>query len=118
MGTQGKLIQPRDIKDDAARREIVIPWTDGHLSRFPYQVLRGWCPCAECQGHGGTLTWQEVPPVGFVKVQPVGLYGAQFTWSDMHGHGIFRFDYLRELCCCEACTKQRGGKPPRPAAAG
>lgn len=114
MAANDKLIQPKDIKDDVAKGEVVIPWTDGHVSRIPYQVLRGWCPCAECQGHGGRVTWQEVEKVTMVKVQPVGLYGAQFTWTDMHSVGIYRFDYLRNLCCCDECSKARGGEKPRP----
>ncbi|MEW5851192.1 MAG: DUF971 domain-containing protein [Myxococcota bacterium] len=108
------LIQPRDIKADPIRKEVVIPWADGHVSRIPFQVLRGWCPCAECQGHGGLVRFQDVPPVTMVKVEPVGAYGAQFYWSDMHKTGIYRFDYMRELCCCDACKAARGDKPPRP----
>lgn len=107
-------MQPRDVKPDRARKEVVIAWTDGHTSRLPYQLLRGWCPCAECQGHGAGVTFKNVPPVDFVRVEPVGLYGAQFTWTDGHSLGIFRFETLRELCCCDACTAQRQGKPPRP----
>jgi DUF971 family protein len=112
------LMQPRSVRDEAARNAVVIQWTDGHTSVLPYQVLRGWCPCAECQGHGGRLRWQEVKPVTFVKVEPVGTYGAQFTWSDMHALGIYRFDYLRDLCCCEECAGRRGGQPPVPKQAG
>jgi DUF971 family protein len=107
-------LQPRDVRPDKARKEMVIAWNDGHTSRIPYQLLRGWCPCAECQGHGGGVRWQEVAPVDFVKVEPVGLYGAQFTWSDMHAVGIYRFETLRELCCCDACATARGGTRPRP----
>jgi len=114
MNSTPQNLQPKDIKDDPVAKQVVIPWMDGHVSRFPYQVLRGWCPCAECQGHGGKLVWQEVSPVSFVRVAPVGLYGAQFTWSDMHSVGIFRFDYLRELCCCDACMAARDGKLPHP----
>jgi len=106
--------QPRDVRDDPVKKEVVIPWSDGHVGRFPYQLLRGWCPCAECQGHGGKLVWKDVKPVTFVRVAPVGTYGAQFTWSDMHSLGIFRFDMLRELCCCDACMASRNGKYPVP----
>lgn len=111
-------LQPRNVQDDPARGEVVIPWTDGHVSRIPYQVLRGWCPCAVCQGHGGQLAWVETGPVTLFKVEPVGAYGAQFYWSDMHNTGIYRFDYLRELCCCAQCSAQRGGARPTPRSAG
>lgn len=110
-------LQPKDIKDDPSHRAVAIAWNDGHQSRIPYQLLRGWCPCAECQGHGGQLKWQQVEAVKFNKVVPVGTYGAQFTWSDMHSVGIYRFEYLRELCCCDACMATRGGKLPIPSQA-
>ena len=31
----------------------------------------------------------------------------RLTWSDGHGTGIYRFDFLREICPCEKC----GGVP-------
>ena len=27
-------------------------WNDGHVGEYDYRLLRGWCPCAFCQGHG------------------------------------------------------------------
>lgn len=108
-------LQPRDLKLDDAHRQVVIAWNDGHAGQIDYAVLRGWCPCAECQGHGVTVTFQDVPGVRVHKVEPVGLYAAQFYFSDMHNTGIYRFEYLRELCACPACSAARDNKPPRPA---
>jgi DUF971 family protein len=38
-----------------------------------------------------------------VQIQYVGRYALQFTWSDGHDTGIYAFDYLRQLCPCDAC---------------
>lgn len=27
---------------------LVVRWTDGHCSRFPWTTLRQLCPCSEC----------------------------------------------------------------------
>ena len=28
-----------------------LTWSDGHSAEFADAYLRGWCPCALCQGH-------------------------------------------------------------------
>ena len=30
-----------------------VLWDDDAMSDYPFAYLRGWCPCAVCQGHGG-----------------------------------------------------------------
>ena len=30
-----------------------VLWDDDTLSDYPFAYLRGWCPCAVCQGHSG-----------------------------------------------------------------
>ena len=30
-----------------------IDWADGHKGIYPHEILRGYCPCAGCQGHSG-----------------------------------------------------------------
>ena len=43
---------PVDINVLNEPKEIRILWADGRDSRIPIQRVRGYCPCAECQGHG------------------------------------------------------------------
>jgi DUF971 family protein len=40
-------------------------------------------------------------------VEPVGKYAIRFTWNDGHEHGIYSWDYLREVCPCEQCKMAR-----------
>jgi DUF971 family protein len=40
-------------------------------------------------------------------MQPIGRYGMKIVWSDKHDLGIYTYDYLRELCECYECSKQR-----------
>jgi DUF971 family protein len=37
------------------------------------------------------------------EAEAVGRYAIRFTWNDGHQHGIFSWDYLREICPCEQC---------------
>ncbi|HMB54460.1 MAG TPA: DUF971 domain-containing protein [Thermoanaerobaculia bacterium] len=86
-------------------RRLRLTWSDGHQGEFGYDYLRGWCTCAGCQGHTG-LTVQYQPPASPVtaeSITPVGNYAISILWSDRHSTGIYRFDFLRRLCPCDAC---------------
>jgi DUF971 family protein len=90
-------------------RRLHLTWSDGHGADYEHEYLRGWCPCAACQGHSG-LKIRFLPPaqpVSPTTIQPVGNYAISIAWSDGHGSGIYRFDFLREICPCERC-----GEPP------
>ena len=45
---------------------------------------------------------------GAVESRPtitaVGNYGISIQWSDSHATGIYRFDFLREICPCPECA--------------
>ncbi len=100
---------PTEIRRLAESRELRLIWSDGHQAEYPYDYVRGYCPCAGCQGH----TPSEIrykPPATAVepwRIEPVGNYGISIQWSDGHGTGIYRFDFLREICPCATCTEAR-----------
>lgn len=48
-----------------------------------------------------------------VRYSMVGRYAIAFVWSDGHGSGIYPYDYLLEMCECEACTARRTGDGDR-----
>ena len=83
-----------------------LSWNDGHSAEFDYGYLRGYCPCAGCQGHSpGAIEFHPPKhPVEAVKIEPVGNYAISIAWSDQHATGIYRFDFLRDLCLCEQCS--------------
>ena len=103
-----------EVRRQPAERRLRLTWTDGHVAELDYDLVRGWCPCALCQGHGTTIGFHPpASPVEITSIQQVGNYAISIAWSDGHGTGIYRFDYLRELCPCDACAARRG-VPPRP----
>lgn len=95
---------------DAALR---IVWGDGHVSIYPWRILRQHCPCAVCAPYGGfgaplPAAAPSVPEdVRATAVNPVGRYAVHIVWSDGHATGIYAFDYLRHLCPCEACRPEQ-----------
>ena len=111
---------PVDISVSPARREMRIVWQDRHESVYPFDLLRRECPCALCNDQrskasasvGPSLTVLSGPVLKAGEVQvkeasPVGRYAINFVWSDGHDSGIYSFDYLRSLCPCSSCQKDR-----------
>lgn len=96
------LVEVRRLPEEGRLR---LTWSDGHSGEPGYRYLRGWCPCAACQGHAG-VTIRYQPPGEAVTpdaITPVGNYAISIRWSDGHATGIYRFDYLRRLCPCDEC---------------
>ena len=96
MAREPTLVEVRRLPEE---RRLRLTWSDGHVVEHPYDFLRGWCPCAMCQGHEAVaLRFQSPPdPVTPETIEPVGNYAVSILWSDGHGTGIYRFDFLREL---------------------
>jgi DUF971 family protein len=106
------LVEPTQIQASNAIKELRISWSDGHDSRYPYDYLRGYCPCAACQGH--RVAWEFVPndaPV-LTVVAEVGNYALNLHFADDHKTGIYSFDILRTLCPCDACRRTQGETHP------
>jgi DUF971 family protein len=99
---------PTEIRRLPDDRRIRFTWTDGHVAEYGYDYLRGYCPCAGCQGHGtGAVEYRRPEsPVEALTIQPVGNYAVSIHWSDGHASGIYRFEFLREICPCEQCGAQ------------
>ena len=73
------------------------------MSDYPLAYLRGWCPCALCQGHGGERRYIQVPITELTNIAVVGNYALNLSWGDGHDTGIYSYRYLRDLCPCSAC---------------
>lgn len=86
-----------DIRIKNELRHVEIDWADGHKSVLPIERLRGYCPCAECQGHQNPIRYHENRTKAINSASTVGRYAIQFQFADGHSTGIFRYEWLREL---------------------
>jgi DUF971 family protein len=99
MAGAGKGVpQPTEITLHQASRILEIAYADGRTYRLPCEFLRVFSPSAEVRGHG---PGQEVLQVGkkdvnITKIEPVGNYAVQLTFSDGHDTGIYSWDLLYE----------------------
>ena len=104
---------PKNIKLIGANDAVMVQWSDGHSSSYPYRYLRDKCPCATCGGAG--LPKQAASPFPMFGAKPlkperaelVGRYAVQIHWNDQHSSGIYSFDYLRQICPCSECAAKR-----------
>lgn len=94
---------PTLVKAPRGGREMRITWNDGHESLLPHDILRGYCPCATCQGHGGKVHFIADGSRDLRELEQVGNYALSLSWGDMHSTGIYSYRYLRMLCQCEVC---------------
>lgn len=110
---------PTPVKIDVNReaREVLIRWSNGAEHRLPNRYLRGWCPCAACQGHGGERKYVVATADDIKGLRPVGNYAVAVTWSDGHDTGIYSWGYLHEILT-ESQYTSRMPKAYRPAAEG
>jgi DUF971 family protein len=82
-----------------------MDWADGHKGVYPHAILRGYCPCASCQGHSGNIRFVETAEFQqeIDTLDPVGNYALAIKWFDGHETGIYSYRYLRFLCHCDEC---------------
>jgi DUF971 family protein len=88
--------QPTEIKLHQKSRVLEISFEDGKNFRLPFEFLRVYSPSAEVRGHG---PGQEVLQTGkkevdITRVDPVGSYAIQLSFSDGHETGIYSWDLL------------------------
>ncbi|MEM1030202.1 MAG: DUF971 domain-containing protein [Myxococcota bacterium] len=93
----GQDVTPTRIKAPHGATETEITWADGTRAVYPNVILRGFCPCATCQGHGGTIEFVEGGSADLRDLKPVGHYALNLVWADGHSTGIYTFTYLRDL---------------------
>lgn len=97
----------RAVRSPRGARVSEIDWGDGHKSTYPHDVLRGYCPCAGCQGHSGTIAFiahEDGIALELEDITTVGNYALSLKWFDGHESGLYSYKYLRALCQCTECA--------------
>ena len=99
-----------DIKIKSIERigddSLKFTWYDGFEAVLSLKTFRDKCPCAECT----SAEEKKSPLAKFVlnnlqdykyileKLEPMGNYAVKPIWKDGHDAGIYRYEYIRELC--------------------
>lgn len=88
-----------------------VLWSDGSVTRVANEFLRGYCPCAGCQGHSGTIAFRAGGNAEIDDIVEVGNYALCFRWGDGHDSGIYTWEYLRRLGAHAAQSGREGVLP-------
>jgi DUF971 family protein len=89
--------KPVRVRAPRGARVFEIHWADGYVGKIPHELLRGYCPCAGCQGHSGKIQFVAGGDQELEKIEQVGNYALQLVWGDTHGSGLYSYRYLRSL---------------------
>ena len=87
---------PTEIKLHQKSGVLEIAFADGTVFKLSCEFLRVFSPSAEVRGHGPGQEVLQVGKkgVGITKIEPVGNYAVQLTFSDGHDTGIYSWDLL------------------------
>lgn len=97
---------PLEVRAPRGAQVMEIDFEDGHRGVYPHEVLRGYCPCALCQGHQGPIRYVPGGDTVLTDLAEVGDYALRLTWADGHSTGIYTFRFLRDLCSCSECRAE------------
>ncbi len=85
------------VKAPHGARVIELSWADGRTFKLPHRIVRGYCPCAGCQGHAGGVRFVDGGDPELRDIGQVGNYALELGWGDGHATGIYPFEFLRKL---------------------
>lgn len=90
---------------------LEIHWPGNHIGLHNPHTLRMNCPCAKCvdENTGKRTIRPDQVPLS-IKIQSVGLVGRYALapkFSDGHQSGLYKFEYLKQLCECDSCLNQQ-----------
>ncbi len=99
------MLRPTGITADRNRAVLIVTWSDGHRTDYPFADLSAACPCASCNDERSKLEAQGLdlkqafrPKSSYLQaIEPVGTYAVNIAWKDGCRYGIYTWDLLLEL---------------------
>jgi len=95
-----------EVRAPRGARHMEVIFSDQHVAALPHEILRGYCPCAVCQGHQGDIRFVEGGDLELTDVEEVGNYALRLVWGDGHSTGLYSYRLLRAMCQCAQCAPE------------
>jgi DUF971 family protein len=93
-------LSPVELRAPRGAKALEIEWADGATYTYRHALLRGFCPCAYCQGHQGPIGWAAAATdedLDVLEIEEIGNYAVRLVFADGHSTGIYSFTHLRQL---------------------
>ena len=96
---QGIQVSPTELRLKKGGAELAVTFDNGDSVELSAEYLRVESPSAEVQGHSlDQRKWiGGKKDVTITKMEPVGRYAVQLTFSDGHDTGIYPWEVLNHL---------------------
>jgi DUF971 family protein len=104
MNDAAVMLEVLEVRAPRGARHMEVVFSDGHVAALPHEILRGYCPCAVCQGHQGDIKFVEGGDQELADLEEVGNYALRLVWGDGHSTGLYSYRLLRALCQCSTCA--------------
>jgi len=90
---------PTELRLRKGGRELLVSFDTGESFELPAELLRVRSPSAEVQGHSPAerRTVAGKRDVAIIEVHPVGNYAVRLVFDDLHGSGIFSWEYFHDF---------------------
>ena len=102
-------VSPVELRAPIGAVQIEIDWEDGTTSILHNRYLRGFCPCAGCQGHSGPISFMDGGDLRLVDVSEISHYAVEHAWRAVHNAGRYSFWFRLAL----ADASREGDIPAR-----
>jgi DUF971 family protein len=96
--TTEPTIWPSELRLRKGGQTLQVSFETGEAFELPAELLRVRSPSAEVQGHSPSerITVAGKRNVAIIEVHPVGNYAVRLVFDDLHGSGIFTWEYLHD----------------------
>ena len=89
---------PTELRLRKSGHALLVSFDTGETFELPAELLRVRSPSAEVQGHSPAER-KTVPgkrDVAIIEVHQVGNYAVRLVFDDLHGSGIFTWEYFHD----------------------
>ncbi|MCG8554737.1 MAG: DUF971 domain-containing protein [Proteobacteria bacterium] len=95
-GLTQQQLTPVEVRAPRGAQQVDIRWASGDTTTYSFELLRGYCPCASCQGHQGPITFVGGDSSELLEIEEIGNYALRLVWPDC-GSGLYTYRFLRQL---------------------
>lgn len=106
---------PQAVRAHQDAGYLEIRWPTGIASHYPYKLLRGHCPCAECVDENTGIRRLDIASISD-QIRPMhlsfsGNYALKIHWNDGHQTGLYTWDHLERLSHDPLVMSQKSESP-------